>query len=95
MNADVLKCLSLPCAHPPLWSGLDRQPRAAASGTAKALLMERATGWRELACKAFHRATVDLPKRTHRTAVRLTWNVAPLPATSRTISRWFGAIRPL
>ena len=55
---------------------------------------------------AFHRATVDLPKRTHRTIVRVAWSVAtwvtppnrpttPLPATSRNISRWFGVNRPL
>ena len=68
------------------------------SGTAKPLLMEHATERRGVGRKAFHQATVDLPKRTHRTAVRLAWDVAallpplnrptaPLPATSRAISR--------
>ena len=55
---------------------------------------------------AFHRATVDLPKRTHRTAVCVAWNVTacamppnwpttPLPATSLDISRRFRVNRPL
>ena len=76
-----------------------------AVGTAKPLLMERATD-EGLGSQAFHRATVDLPKRTHRIAACLARNLAarvtppnrpttPLPATSLNISRWFGANRPL
>jgi JmjC domain len=93
-----------------VWA-MGRRLRAVSVGTKQRDSQDAAAGagYRvegSLDSQAFQRAALDRPMRTYRTAVCVAWNIAawvtapsrpttPLPATSRTISRWFGVNRPL